>query len=827
MEVRDYGLLEIPLGDGSSGVFTLRAPGERRSPRLLKTCPELPASWRGLEALPDCNAPMRYDSDGPVRGVQALWLDELKSYEWRFKGPSEPSCSLQNSTRKADWQRVDGDTEGEWGGTLKFVNCLGTAWLGCGDHKFRFEVVTRKLSYEQEYRAMVEAIARECQQLLLAWDAPTSLSVSADAEKQARTLLEQFLFLRHVMGPDRLDVFVELLQRRPHSRLASERHWVPAAAADPRLFIRDPLRHGRDWQRTPTVLINGFSPGEVCTERKFDTVDTPPNRFVKFALGRFASLCAQVRALPAIASGQGSAWLEAGQMEASLESLLAAPFFHEVGELRRIPLENQTLQKRAGYRDVLEAWLMLDAAAQIDWTGRKDAYDGTNRNVATLYEFWLYFTLVKMLRDNLSMVPVRDPLAKTGDGWLPFCCESENGGMAINLKQSCTSFSRFVWKGENGEELLVHLFYNRRFGGRTDVDKSGAYSRGFRPDFTLVILPADYTETDWRQAERDGEKDGRIAYLHFDAKYRIERITELLGAEESSDDPEEQSAADAAEEREHKASGTFKNADLYKMHTYNEAIRRTAGSYVLFPGDAPMNSTKLGGNRFMRYHEVVPGVGAFALKPSDNENKPAAGLPALASFVEELLRHHSSRFTQSYRINYFTHDTVKEVPSVYRTGPAVPADSKPPKDIQVLLGWVRDFEFAETCRRTLTFFCHAIEWDTDRPSAAGLPTKLDFDPFKSDRFVAFHQNRTCGWIAEVMEVRLVSAETRAAQLEQPLSEMRAAYYYRFSLRNPMDGYARDVSALVAKRPGKPVHSSLEGLAACPLKGDISCASQKP
>lgn len=32
----------------------------------------------------------------------------------------------------------------------------------------------------------------------------------------------------------------------------------------------------------------------------------------------------------------------------------------------------------------------------------------------------------------------------------------------------------------------------------------------------------------------------------------------------------------------------------------------------------------------------------------------------------------------------------------------------------------------------------------------------------------------------------------------------------------MDGYARDVSALVAKRPGKPVHSSLESLAACPL-----------
>lgn len=215
---------------------------------------------------------------------------------------------------------------GEWHGTLKFVNYLGTAWLGHRQNPLRFEVVTRKLDYEAEYRAMVEAIAAECQQLLLTWDAPTSLSITADPARQARTLLEQFLFLRHVLGPDRLDLFLEMLQRRPHSRLATERHWVPVAAADPRLFIRDPLRHGRDWQRSPSGIVNGFSPGEVCSERKFDTVDTPPNRFVKFALGRFAGLCADVRAIDEIDKNRGSAWLEAGQMETALENLLAEPF---------------------------------------------------------------------------------------------------------------------------------------------------------------------------------------------------------------------------------------------------------------------------------------------------------------------------------------------------------------------------------------------------------------------------------------------------------------------------------------------------------------------
>ncbi|HTJ79798.1 MAG TPA: DUF2357 domain-containing protein [Rariglobus sp.] len=824
MAARAYGLLEIPLDPPSSGVFILRAPGETRSATELTVCADLPAGWRGLETDKDTQGAMSYDAEGPARGVQTLWVDELKSYEWELTGgEGEPSCSLKGSIRDTDWRAIKGRNNGEWRGTFKFVNYLGTAWLACGETKIRFEVVTRKLSYEAEYKAMVEAIAAECQQLLLTWDAPTSLSITADPEHQARTLLEQFLFLRHVLGPDRLDLFLEMLQRHPHSRLATERHWVPAAAADPRLFIRDPLRHGRDWQRSATGIVNGFSPGEVIAERKFDTVDTPPNRFVKFALGRFAGLCADVRAIPEISASQGSAWLEAGQMETVLENLLAEPFFDAVGELRRIPLENQTLQKREGYREVLQAWLMLDAAAQIDWPGRKDAYDGTNRDVATLYEFWLYFTLCKMLRGPLKMEPAENTQPPPGAGdWLPFCCESAAGGLAINLKQGRTSFTRFTWKGPEGEMLRVHLFYNRRFGGRAGLHKSGAYSRGFRPDFTLVILPADYTADNWLKAEEAAEAEGRIAYIHFDAKYRIEQITELLGAEEPEGDDENPSAQEAADERAAKTTSTFKNADLYKMHTYNEAIRRTAGSYVLFPGDAPMNSKEKGGNRFERYQEVVPGVGAFAVKPSPVEGKDPSGIAPLADFVRDLLRHHSSGFTQSYRINYFTHDTLQEEPAPYRAASAVSVSGKPPKDTQVLLGYVRDQQAAEDCRSTLTFFCHAVEWDkstvrsADGSGVAGKPTSLDFDPFKSDRFVAYQAGCTFDWMAEVVEVRLVTAIERATEVKRSLPEMRAAYYYRFQLRNPSPGIVRDVSALVAKRPSDPRQITLEKLAACPV-----------
>ena len=51
------------------------------------------------------------------------------------------------------------------------------------------------------------------------------------------------------------------------------------------------------------------------------------------------------------------------------------------------------------------------------------------------------------------------------------------------------------------------------------------------------------------------------------------------------------------------------------MHAYRDAVRRTAGAYVLYPG-------KPGdGQKFAGFHEVLPGLGAFAIRP-DKNGKP-------------------------------------------------------------------------------------------------------------------------------------------------------------------------------------------------------------
>ena len=242
---------------------------------------------------------------------------------------------------------------------------------------------------------------------------------------------------------------------------------------------------------------------------------------------------------------------------------------------------------------------------------------------------------------------------------------------------------------------------------------------------------------------------------------------------------------------------------------------------MLYPGsDARPNYQDSGSERnlYRRYHEIIPGIGAFALKPkANNGNHEALGLESLQQFFQDFLKHQASKFTQSHRINYWTHDTIREQPwePVARL-PEFPASTKPPQDTQVLLGFVRDDKGAEACCLAAVFFCHAVEWKSQVVNEAGDPTDLQFDPFRSDCFVAYHAGKTSGWLAKVKEVKLVSAQERAEEMHQPVEDMKAAYYYRFQLEEIQVIAPRDVSPLVHRRPGKPIARSLSDFASCPV-----------
>ena len=769
----------------------------------LSASPAPPLAFRAqrhVNQSATAKTPIRY-STGVACG-QALVLFENVSYQWMLVGEgagelaqADIASTLKGGSarRKAVWSgRTLHGKPPE--GSFRVSNYLGTAEIRVADREaVRFEIQTRKLDFHGEYRAMVDDIAEHCQQLILEWGSPTSFQIGADPEQRRRTLLEQFLFLRHVLGEQRLGVYLEEMGRRPHVALRTEREWRPSASANSPRFASDPLRHARGWVRGAPegfFQVNGLSPEELRHERRFETFDTAPNRFVKFALEDFAGVCDEV--LAEFDGARGTAWMEALEMRETLDVFLTRPFFSDVSPLRRLPLENQTLQKRGGYREILGAWLMLEAAAKLDWPGRDDAYDGTNRDAATLYEFWLYFVLRRLLSERLGMREIRHG-EHGGDGALPFVTTSERGGMQVNLAQSKASLSRYLWTAPDGGELCVHLYYNRTFSPVRDPLASGSYSRHFRPDYTLAFFPASYAESSANglAAEKAAELEGRIGYLHFDAKFRIESVEEALGVEKET--------AEALDEERAltKSTDTYKRGDLYKMHTYNDAIRRTAGSYVLYPGRDAETLRK----DFPRYEEVIPGVGAFRVRPGDTDARELCET-VLADFIADVLAHHENKFSRDYRIRHWTHTTLQETPPASGAKKQQPpAVSTPMADAPCLLGYVRPGQ-AGFVRRKGTFYFYAVD------KKSGATRNYERPVFHAKYFIGHNRSKTLPWLAEVKSLKLAASEEIARLTKREPAKVGAAYYYLLELGDAIECSQVSVSGLVKKRGGEPVILSL-------------------
>jgi predicted component of viral defense system (DUF524 family) len=108
-------------------------------------------------------------------------------------------------------------------------------------------------------------------------------------------------------------------------------------------------------------------------------------------------------------------------------------------------------------------------------------------------------------------------------------------------------------------------------------------------------------------------------WIHFDAKYEVDS-SGPLGPDEH-DKAKEDFVLDA------ESRGEVRRGSLMKMHAYRDAIFNSAGVYILYPGSRSERAAK--------YSELMPGLGAFVLRPLANGE--AFGADAVTEFIEEAL----------------------------------------------------------------------------------------------------------------------------------------------------------------------------------------------
>ncbi len=766
-ESKGIGLRAIRVEIGDGWVVALASDQAEEITDLRKF-----TKWQSfehcLEGLLDegpQESPIEWNRHEDRRLGRWLVLHETKKYFWEIWHKDKRSEITEHSSlqRARNWSR-DRNAD-RCSGSFRVVNHCGRAFLGPKGEvdgralpRLDFDIEPAKFE-PLEYRRLSEALEREVSQLLVEWDSPASQWRSAGADPGA-LLAEKIAFLSTAVGAGNLEDALEQIRRNPHRRLRSETHWSSFGSAMPNLFLRDPLRHGRDW----VPAIRGHLPQEIEEERKFDSYDTAANRFVKFALGEFLQVCEAVVEADEAKRAEGRApsiaAVEAMRLGAWLRETLDHAFFDEVGELQRIPFENPTLQSREGYRQILGWWVQLDSVGKVEWEGREEYYQAPDRSLDKLYEYWLYLEIRRMLLASAEdgglgaeAIGLSDSIGVEGLRSLVKKEPAENGGiLRIHLRQGETTLACFRWspdrpgRGGAGENLWrLHLYYNRRFTLVPDPRRPGSYSSVFIPDFTLLAFPESTGvasgSISLKQAasqEEEAERNNLVCYWHFDAKYKFDKDfiksfqVDVNGSEDRAARDEEQ-----REKADIKAEGRFKRADLFKMHAYNDAIRRTAGSYVLYPGEKRFAP-------FCKFHELIPGVGAFVVKPVGENDKVRASVE-LGRFIREAI--HLRRRPGSNLNNL--RETEHAIASGIELG-------ETQGGVIALIGWYRTKAIADFCiKKANIFYWRLVDKN-------GIPERIDPKAKTAEWVIPYNNGKWCGMRLKVERYEEMSPEELAA-----------------------------------------------------------------
>lgn len=603
------------------------------------------------------------DDEAKTNGEDFVQLLEGHSYDYEL---SNPKCQLDKIPKVVEPLKGSNNnrgriTPGNYVGRLELTAVLEN------DSKVKVgvEIRSTKAEYRSEYRSMLEDITDECVELLMQHTSPVTQAVSVDYEVSSKTLYQKFAFVKSIIDSDDfrnavhrvismpVTTWKEVVEDKDIRRVGriNSNHIRQIASGDNRIKLPD---------SHPSSLRS--VPARLAMITKVDTVDTVENRFVKYVLSEFGRFCSS---LSQHIENQGDTshhiYTEVQILENKFSEYLSHNVFLEVGDLYSLPLNNPVLQRKEGYREILRVWLMYDLAAKLSWDAQdNDSYEVGKRDVATMYEYWLFFKLLRLVEDVFDV--------KHDEVGNKLISNTEDGlGLKLRGGKHVAIHGTYNHKGR---DLEILYSYNRTFN-KSDYPKSGSWTRQMRPDYTLSIWPSEFSD-------EEAEKQELMVHVHFDAKYKVDGLEYLNSNIVDGDD-------DLNAEKKQEKQGKYKRADLLKMHAYKDAIRRTVGAYVLYPGS---NS-----KTFESFHEIVPGLGAFPISPSDN----GKGLDLVKSFILEVIDHVSNRASQREQLTFHIYNVHKDKPDKkYKINELIPefnlegVRSTPPSDATVLVGFYKD-----------------------------------------------------------------------------------------------------------------------------------------
>ena len=540
---------------------------------------------------PDNQTPIQYCPDIGANFAKLMFLEETE-YQILFESEDAQSSfevlysltKINDNHFKPFRFELGDNKKYKIAGTLNFRSYVGKSFLdvrkeGINSVKIPIEVRSKKIDYFNQYSAMIADLSQHSLSLIFEVNSPLYQEFELDY-RQKETYYEDFMFLEYLFREDNLPSIFEYLSKNLHSQLKNHIETVPISFASNvnqytlKNIISKPNKLSKSNADFGIVRkLKGHIPLEIDQTKHEDIIDIPENRFFKYFLELIRDLVEKLLEN----SKEGYINDKLLSFRDEIEYYLSNKFFNHISTMEYVPFNSQILQKKEGYREIFQYFLMLEFSFRLSWDEINNQFKGFEKKLSELYEYWCYFKILKVLNGlSIKKISFEDVFKINKDNW------------SISIKKGVQSRKRF-YLNLYGHDIEIELFYNLRF---SDGSQYRSYSLAFKPDYTLLV-----------------KINGEINYIHFDAKYRSEleivNFYETINSDNELD--KEIDERDALEEKEY----VFKDGDIYKMHTYKDSILMTEGSYVLYPG----NKTK----QFFETNTIIPSVGAFSLTPGNDD----------------------------------------------------------------------------------------------------------------------------------------------------------------------------------------------------------------
>lgn len=451
-------------------------------------------------------------------------------------------------------------------GVLAFKNFVGTALLA----GVKLRVISTKLG-ETGVSGLLEEVSRLSSSLVFGWRSPAGFSATASGEQQPSVPFHQLQFLRDVIlrrqPGQRLQDFFAIVERSPTRRFLLERPVVSTERA--RNF---------DARSVTDIFTH---PERLVAVRGTDAVSGSP---LAQALGIGEPPVEHYPTRVSMSSRRLS--------YDTPENRFIKHFFGECLAIvyRLLDEANIHAQMRADCRvmaSILEAsvrspflsevGVLTAFASPTQALGKGDGYKD-------ILDLWLQLGAHQALPGNEGEVErfiQGKDIALLYEYWV-FIKVLEAVCEATGTPSGAVTVSR----SDLGEGLARGLVVSLSVGVSVAFNPSytrsarSAYSTPLRPDVVVTLNGARFA---------------------FDAKYRLQWLASL---EDSQDD-----------------DATFVRADLYKMHTYRDAITDLKAAFIVYPGSEFVFYERGGGQRQSPGEiAVFDGVGAIPARPEGAES---------------------------------------------------------------------------------------------------------------------------------------------------------------------------------------------------------------